>query len=78
MTKRRDFQNNKEISFESSALNGLRGFAAIHVLISHSFLHSSWRLHFNGHVSYSVDIEIFLTAETKMLQNIFLISVMLR
>jgi peptidoglycan/LPS O-acetylase OafA/YrhL len=56
MKKRRDFQNNKEISFESSALNGLRGFAAIHVLISHSFVHSSWELHFNGHVSYSVDI----------------------
>jgi hypothetical protein len=25
-------------------------------LISHSFVHSSWELHFNGHVSYSVDI----------------------
>ena len=31
MTKREDSQNDKGISFESSALNGLRGFAAVHL-----------------------------------------------
>ena len=39
------------ISFESSALNGLRGFAAIHILIYHSVIYSSWGFQIYGQVS---------------------------
>ena len=54
MTKREDFQNDKAFSFESSALNGLRGFAAVHVVISHSVIHSSWTFSdTSADVSYS-------------------------
>ena len=38
-------------SFESSALNGLRGFAAIHILIYHSVIYSSWGFQTYGQVS---------------------------
>ena len=38
-------------SFESSALNGLRGFAAIHILIYHSVIYSSWGFQIYGQVS---------------------------
>ena len=43
--------NEETISFESSALNGLRGFAAIHILIYHSVLYSSWGFQIYGQVS---------------------------
>ena len=39
------------MSFESSALNGLRGFAAVHILIYHSVLYSSWGFQIYGQVS---------------------------
>ena len=52
MTKRGDSQNG--IFFESSALNGLRGFAAVHVMICHSVTHSSWNFRdTSADVSYS-------------------------
>ena len=61
MTKREDFQKNNGISFESSALNGLRGFAAVHVLIAHSFLHSSWSFQdTSADVSYSYVLNFYL------------------
>ena len=45
------FPNGETINFESSALNGLRGFAAVHILIFHSVLHSSWGFQIYGQVS---------------------------
>ena len=45
------FPNGETINFESRALNGLRGFAAVHILIFHSVLHSSWGFQIYGQVS---------------------------
>ena len=47
------------ISFESSALNGLRGFAAIHILIFHSVIYSSWGFQIYGAVSQLLLISFF-------------------
>ena len=47
------------ISFESSALNGLRGFAAIHILIYHSVIYSSWGFQIYGQVSRALLISFF-------------------
>ena len=47
------------ISFESSALNGLRGFAAIHILIYHSVIYSSWGFQIYGQVSRKLLILFF-------------------
>ena len=38
---------NEAIVFDSSALHGLRGFAAIHILVFHSILFFSW-----GYITY--------------------------
>ena len=46
------------VSFESSALNGLRGFAAVHILILHSVLYSSWGFEIYGQVSQLLLISI--------------------
>ena len=39
------------INFESSALHGLRGFVAVHILIFHSLLYSSLGVNTYGQVS---------------------------
>ena len=39
------------ISFDSSALHGLRGFAAVHLLIFHSLHYSVWGFETYGNVS---------------------------
>ena len=39
------------INFESSALHGLRGFVAVHLLIFHSLVLSSWGFITYGNVS---------------------------
>ena len=39
------------ISFDSSALHGLRGFIAVHLLIFHSLVLSSWGFITYGNVS---------------------------
>ena len=51
--------NGGTISFESSALNGLRGFAAVHILIYHSILYSSWGFQIFGQVSQLLLIFFF-------------------
>ena len=47
---------NEAIKFESSALHGLRGFAAVHLLIYHSLLFSSWGFKTYGNVSTYADM----------------------
>ena len=42
---------NEAISFDSNALNGLRGFAAVHIMIFHSLLYSAWGFNTYGGVS---------------------------
>ena len=42
--------NLEAIRFESSALNGLRGFVAVHIMIYHSLNSSSWGFHTYGQV----------------------------
>ena len=42
---------NEAIKFESSALHGLRGFIAVHLLIFHSLVLSSWGFITYGNVS---------------------------
>ena len=42
---------NEAISFDSNALNGLRGFAAAHIMIFHSLLYSAWGFNTYGGVS---------------------------
>ena len=62
-------------SFESSALNGLRGFAAIHILIYHSVIYSSWGFQIYGQVStfnfiFSLSLESSL--KRQLTDNFFL------
>ena len=42
-----------KIDFDSKALNGLRGFAAVHILVFHSFYFSTlkWVINLGGTVS---------------------------
>ena len=54
------------ISFESSALNGLRGFAAIHILIFHSVIYSSWGFQIYGAVSQLLLISFFFPSHWKV------------
>ena len=44
-------QENNGISFDSTALNGLRGLASIHIMLFHAFLYSGWHFNIYGHVS---------------------------
>ena len=44
-------EKNEAINFESSALHGLRGFIAVHLLIFHSLVLSSWGFITYGNVS---------------------------
>ena len=50
-TDEKNTQKIRKVTFDSSALNGLRGFAAIHILLYHSLLFSTWGFHNYGNVS---------------------------
>ena len=50
-SKEENVSKNEVIKFDSSALNGFRGFAAFHVLIFHSILFSKWGYLTYGNVS---------------------------
>ena len=43
-------KSSEQINFDSEALNGLRGLAAIHILFFHSFYCSTWNINICGAV----------------------------
>ena len=38
------------VPFESSALNGLRGIAALHIMVFHSLFYCTWNFNMYGQV----------------------------
>ena len=61
---------NEAISVASTALNGLRGFAAVHIMIFHSLLCSAWG--FNTYGGVSILYKIVRVSMDWICQNLFL------
>ena len=41
----------EQVAFDSKALDGLRGLAAVHILLFHSFYCSTWNINLLGAVN---------------------------
>ena len=59
------------VPFDSNALNGLRGLAALHILLFHALFYTEYRFNIYGQVSYYpygretilivlVDVELYI------------------
>ena len=61
MTTASSSENKVELTFETTALNGLRGLLAVHMTIFHSLLHTEYEINTYAAVrSYSSNVGIII------------------